>query len=224
MKKVLVTLIFLISAQLLSSQIRSTSPADVDKDIEKDVTVVSHTVKMGETVKLISKKYLVTPLAIYKLNKAAVDGVSEGMVLQIPVPNSHKSGSKNVTNTESPVADSGTNEVHHTVSPGETLASVARNYGITVDALKAANPQAADRKLHADETLVIPSSEGLIPSNEGASMGISDSPSDYKVESGDTLSGLALKFGTSADAIKGLNPKVAKRGLRAGETIKVRAD
>lgn len=54
------------------------------KDIE--VQMVAHEVKMGETVRTISQKYLVEPAEIYKYNNEAVDGISQGMVLQIPVP------------------------------------------------------------------------------------------------------------------------------------------
>lgn len=54
------------------------------KDIE--IQMVAHEVKMGETVRTISQKYLVEPAEIYKYNNEAVDGISQGMVLQIPVP------------------------------------------------------------------------------------------------------------------------------------------
>jgi LysM repeat protein len=56
------------------------------KKKEQEVDIVNHEVKFGESVRLLSKKYLVDPSEIYKLNKFAVDGISEGMVLKIPVP------------------------------------------------------------------------------------------------------------------------------------------
>jgi LysM repeat protein len=56
------------------------------KKKEQEVDIVNHEVKLGESVRLLSKKYLVDPSEIYKLNKFAVDGISEGMVLKIPVP------------------------------------------------------------------------------------------------------------------------------------------
>ena len=56
------------------------------KKKEQEVDIVNHEVKLGESVRLLSKKYLVDPTEIYKLNKFAVDGISEGMVLKIPIP------------------------------------------------------------------------------------------------------------------------------------------
>ncbi len=56
------------------------------KKKDQEVDIINHEVKLGESVRLLSKKYLVDPSEIYKLNKFAVDGISEGMTLKIPVP------------------------------------------------------------------------------------------------------------------------------------------
>lgn len=46
----------------------------------------------------------------------------------------------------------------HTVKPGETLASIARKYGVKLDALSAANPRVDSRKLQVGFVLQVPSS------------------------------------------------------------------
>ncbi len=56
------------------------------KKKNQEVDIISHQVKMGESVRMLSKKYMVDPAEIYKLNDFAVNGISEGMVLKIPVP------------------------------------------------------------------------------------------------------------------------------------------
>jgi LysM repeat protein len=53
---------------------------------DQEVDIIDHQVQLGESVRLISKKYLVDPAEIYKLNKFAVEGINQGMVLKIPVP------------------------------------------------------------------------------------------------------------------------------------------
>ena len=53
-------------------------------EAEKEETIVSHKVEMGETVMLIAKKYRITPDEIYDLNPEAVHGISYNTVLQIP--------------------------------------------------------------------------------------------------------------------------------------------
>ena len=82
---------------------------------KRDVKIVNHQVMMGETVRMLSKKYLVSPADIYKMNKFAVDGISNGMVLQIPVP------------VKDEVVEKSTK---HKVKSGETLPDVARQYGV----------------------------------------------------------------------------------------------
>jgi LysM repeat protein len=44
----------------------------------------------------------------------------------------------------------------HTVAPGETLAGIARKYGVSLSALQAANPGISPRKLKSGQTLNIP--------------------------------------------------------------------
>lgn len=57
-----------------------------ESNSEKEtITTTQHKVLMGETVMLICKKYVVSPEDIYELNPEAVDGISPGMVLIIPV-------------------------------------------------------------------------------------------------------------------------------------------
>jgi nucleoid-associated protein YgaU len=46
----------------------------------------------------------------------------------------------------------------HTVKAGETAARIARQYGVRVDTLLAANPRIEPRRLHAGQTLNIPAS------------------------------------------------------------------
>jgi len=44
----------------------------------------------------------------------------------------------------------------HTVKAGETLAQIARKYGVKLDALTAANPGLDPRRLHVGQTLAVP--------------------------------------------------------------------
>ena len=60
------------------------TPDESGQKPEKETTMVTHTVAMGETVMLIAKKYHIAPIDIYKLNPDAVNGISYNTVLQIP--------------------------------------------------------------------------------------------------------------------------------------------
>lgn len=171
---------------------------------DQDVDIINHEVQLGESVRLISKKYLVDPAEIYKLNKFAVDGISQGMVLKIPVPRKEgapvkepeyraetKEDSKPIVSEEptktesvkseqiknepikSEVALASNNEVkkiviterkteiNHKVVAKETLYSLARDYNISVDELKASNPEVAKKGLQIGQTIVIPKEKSV---------------------------------------------------------------
>jgi LysM repeat protein len=46
----------------------------------------------------------------------------------------------------------------HTVQPGETLAAIARQYGVSLQAVQAANPRVNPRRLKVGQRIVVPSS------------------------------------------------------------------
>lgn len=54
-------------------------------------------------------------------------------------------------------------EVFHQVQPGETLYSLSRRYGVTVEAIQAANPQINGTNIPAGYPLLIPVAEGTVP-------------------------------------------------------------
>lgn len=54
------------------------------KEAKDDLGTATHSVKQGETVMLISRKYLVKPEEIYKLNPDAVNGISANTILKLP--------------------------------------------------------------------------------------------------------------------------------------------
>jgi len=227
----------------------------------QDYKIVNHQVMMGETVKMLSKKYLVPPSEIYRLNKFAIEGISNGMILKIPVPvreepivqpkqdvsdalpqtsvsePEKQAISRPESNTETAAGSAST--ISHRVVSGETLSGLANQYNVSIDAIKDANPKVAKRGLRADETIRIPVSGGIVPSNEGAvyqTQKQEEKPSEtasalpdgatitHEVQSGETLSGLSRKYNVSVDVIKQQNPKVARKGLQTGQVLKITAD
>lgn len=126
----------------------------------QDFEMVRHQVKLGETVRMISKKYKVEPAEIYRLNKFAVDGIREGMVLQLLVPKKAEA----TVETPEPVAEPETGavtetvealEISHTVAKGETLYSLSRKYNVPVDDIKALNEDKLKNGLKTGQVLTI---------------------------------------------------------------------
>lgn len=91
--------------------------------------ILNHTVVSGETLYRISKDYGVTAEQIVQLNPGlSADNLKAGSVIRIPstgIPSKNSSGQTR----------------EHKVKKGETQWSIARDYGITVEELKAVNPE-----------------------------------------------------------------------------------
>ena len=111
--------------------------------------VVKYTVSSGETINQIAEKFKVTPYDIYSLNPDARSGISPNSVLLIPTV----AGKKVAKAEKSSASDKGKT---HEVQPKETLFGIEKKYGVSDEALKAANPFLVTNGLQIGQTLVIP--------------------------------------------------------------------
>lgn len=107
----------------------------------------------------------------------------------------------------------------HKVQKGDTLSHLARRYGTSVRALVAANGMtSANVPLRINQMLVIPRGSTAPARPAG-------SPGTYIVQPGDTLFGIARRFGVPAAALmqaNSLTPESAN-AIRAGATLRIPA-
>ncbi len=101
------------------------------------------------------------------------------------------------------------------VQPGDTLISIAARYGVSVDAIVTANSLASRSTIYAGQALVIPSS-GSSPSAPRPNPG--SGQATYTVQQGDTLSDIALQYGTTIDALVRANT-LGSTIIYAGQTL-----
>jgi len=106
-----------------------------------------------------------------------------------------------------PVADSG----YYIVSKGDTLWSIARKFGVSVNDIKAAN-NLSSNSLSIGQSLFIPGQE---EEEELTTSGII-----YRVVSGDTLYSIARKYNTTVNKIKELN-NLTSNNLSIGQVLKI---
>jgi len=115
-----------------------------------------HTVKKGETVFSISQAYSIAAEDIYKYNPEAKEGIGVNEKLVIPVSNSSTSTTAYVENTAEFLSFK-----EHVVRKKETLYSLSKEYGVSIDNLKRFNKQLYAKELQIGETIQIP--VGKIP-------------------------------------------------------------
>lgn len=117
---------------------------------------------------------------------------------------------------KSPVRDpeSGGPSDGHSVQAGETIASIARHYGVSQQQLLAFNGNPNPKKIRVGKKLKIPNnsaqeSVGVEVKKPGRGGQASDNARIYTVKSGDTIAKIARKLKTTVSALQMANPQAS---------------
>ena len=174
-------------------------------EVEKDDS--SHTVQEGEILWNIARDYGTTAEAIMEAN-----GITDPRSLQIGqkllIPNGDTPGS-----LAAPIQPMSVYEIRQ----GDTLLALAGEYGITLDALQAANPGLEPTRLQIGQQL-------LIPSPDGSNTQVARKIMEYTIQPGDTLLALAIQYGSDVDNILANNPGLQPTLLQIGQEITIPLD
>ncbi|MFP9099322.1 LysM peptidoglycan-binding domain-containing protein [Flavobacterium sp. RHBU_24] len=204
------------------------------KEVPTKVVNTIHKVEAKETLYSISKKYNITPEALEKANTALVkDGLKAGDELIIPIKGSGVAAQAAVAEKQI-AAGKGTTYMYHTVEAGETVYSIAKTYGMTVQLVEELNPEVKDSlplgfKLKLAKNAVIAESKvpQVAPVNTGvvkpSNPPVEDLYIDYTVQPKETIYSLSKRSGLTEPELISLNPEI-KDGLRDGMVIKLPKD
>jgi LysM repeat protein len=99
----------------------------------------------------------------------------------------------------------------YTIRSGDTLSAVASRFGVSLGALEAANPQIHNFNLiYPGQTIQVPDAYSAPAPAPAVNL---SGQSTYTVKSGDTLSGIASRFGVSLGALESANPQITNPNL-----------
>ncbi|MES2864660.1 MAG: NlpC/P60 family protein [Bacteroidota bacterium] len=171
-----------------------------------------HTIRKGESLYSISKKYNVSVLQLEQLNPTAKNGLSVNSILQISA------------NNESEVGVS-----EHKVLPKETLFGLSKKYNISIEKLKQLNPSIESEGLKIGQVLQLSDSKN----NSVPEKVVVEKPKHKKekIEENSTLQevyhtvlaketkyGLSKKYKISITELEQLNPQI-KNELAVGTRL-----
>ena len=174
-----------------------------------------HVVAWGETLSTIAQRYGVSVDAIITANNvSSPDLLYAGQELVIP----------GAAYTAPATASGG----EHVVRPGETLFRISQRYGVSVDALVAAN-QITDRTIiYSGQVLAIPGAGSPAPSEQPESApppATAPTPPSttgvHTVQAGETLSQIARRYGVSVASLASSNNLANPSLIYAGQQLQV---
>lgn len=113
-------------------------------------------------------------------------------------------------------AASGDSETVHVVTKGETLYSISRSYGVTVDQLRSANGLSSSSVIKVGQKLSIPSAS----MSSGSSSSSSKKYELYTVKKGDTLYRIAVNNSISVNQLKNYN-HLDSSPLKVGQELRI---
>ena len=205
--------------------------AEYMPDIKKSEVIVFingkkyyvHTVKSGDTLYSIAKAYGVEEALIKENNPAAADGLKIDQSIKIPVSEKALQEARNEKKRKKDF-------VTHKIKAGQTLYSIARDYNISVSAIREDNPQINPQSLTIGQTLWIRRAEMGSSSEQEAQAEMkeyaenlnkaTDDGYEYHVVSpGETIYSLCKKYGISESEFAKIND--VSNGLKAGAVIRI---
>lgn len=167
-----------------------------------------YTVKSGDSLYSIARKYNTTVQDIINLNYLKNNNLSIGQVIRIP------------ENYFKPDEMTMPNYISYTVKPGDTLYSIASNNGVSVDTIISDNVL-PNNSLSVGQVLRLRVSDGEVLECFGPDFEIPEEivPSvNYVVKAGDNLYNIAKQYNTSVSEIVRLN-SLPNNNLSVGQQL-----
>ena len=168
-----------------AQQPKTTTPATTTgKQLHQDTH--NYTVKNGDTLSAIASRYGMTVNALVTLNGIKnANLIYPGQALRVADSGAGSTVTKKAT---TPITSTGTQT--YTVRYGDTLSGIASRYGTSASTLASINGISNPNRIYPGQVLKL----------SGGS-----STRSYTVRSGDTLSGIASRLGTSWTSLKAKN-------------------
>lgn len=112
-------------------------------------------------------------------------------------------------------------DTKHTVEKGDTLYSISKKYSVTLDQLRKANNLTESDVIKVGQKLTIPGKDDNKSSTTSSSTTTKTEYTEYVVQKGDTLYGIAKKQGIKVQDLMTLNGLDNNSVIKVGQKLKI---
>ena len=179
-----------------------------------------YTVKAGDTLYGISRKFGMSLSQLVSVNGISASSlIVPGQTLRVA------GGATTSTVVKTNVTSSRTSGGNYLVQPGDTLYSIARRSGMSLNALLTLNGLSQSSVIYPGQSLTISQSDSRVATKSSynakpLASGVSTSGT-YTVQAGDTLYGIARRSGMSLNTLLSLNGLSQSSVIHPGQTLKL---
>jgi membrane-bound lytic murein transglycosylase D len=194
----------------------ATVTAYAELPARRRVTFIEHFVGRGETLSGIAQRYRVSQTMLMAANpklKTRLMKIGQRVV----VPTGGVPSTKVARRMSEPVVAAGTSTgTFHRVKRGETISEIADEFGVTQREIQSWNGLDNRGRIRIGQRLRVVSPDALASATVDSSAGRT-----HVVQRGETLKGLAKRYGVSVQALRKANGLGERTTLKAGLALRI---
>ena len=175
-----------------------------------------YTVKAGDTLYGISRKFGMSLSQLVSAN-----GISTSSVIQPGQTLRVVGGESASTVVKTNTASTRTSGGNYIVQPGDTLYSIARRSGMSLNTLLSINGLSQSSVIFPGQSLTVGQSDGRTVSAGYMPSKTTSTSGTYTVQAGDTLYSIARRSGVSLNTLLSINGLSQSSVIRPGQTLSV---
>ena len=176
----------------------------------------SYTVQSGENLSEIAAKFGTNWQTLAQLNNLSnPNRIYVGQVLRLRANTTPSTPSTPMSNGNTNM--SGT----YTVKSGDSLSKIANKFGTSYQTIARLNNISNPNRIYVGQVLRVSGTNGSVNNNSRPSVSNNSTAGSYTVKSGDTLSRIAAKFGTSYEALAQRNRIANPNNIYVGQVLTI---
>lgn len=189
----------------------ASTPAAPSSRSSKNTATKTYKVKPGDGLIALARQFGLSTQTLAGLNNiSTTDSLYVGQTLKVPA-------NVDTTQASSSYSSSGATS-NYTVKSGDTLIGIANSLNVSAEEIAAINSRFdANARLQRGQTIKVPASKATVNRQ------LNDQPISYKVQSGDTLIGVANRYNIGVSDLASANSLSTTANLIRGRSITIPA-